>query len=152
MCVTVFYLNVFWMWSVWIFSIITPVFSVTRSFRNHYNMLICCSKNISYYKCWKQLLYILMNRKFKINRIYLRWKSFEHLKLLKSRVYQSTITIWYHHCTMVPPQGKDVCHLIFTHKPSGISPPLTNSLRNGTWDTKRVTSLCLSMEKEYDPI
>ncbi len=32
----------------WIFSIITPVFSVTWSFRNHSNMLI-------YYQCWKQL-------------------------------------------------------------------------------------------------
>ncbi len=29
-----------------IFSIITPVFSVTWSFRNHNNMQICCSKNI----------------------------------------------------------------------------------------------------------
>ncbi len=39
-----------------IFSIITPVFSVTWSFRNHSNMLICCSRNISdYYQCWKQL-------------------------------------------------------------------------------------------------
>ncbi len=36
----------------WIFSIITPVFSVTWSFRNHSNMLICCSRNISdYYQC-----------------------------------------------------------------------------------------------------
>jgi len=26
----------------WIFSIITPVFSVTWSFRNHCKMLICC--------------------------------------------------------------------------------------------------------------
>ncbi len=31
----------------WIFSIITPVFSVTWSFRNHSNMLILCSRNIS---------------------------------------------------------------------------------------------------------
>ncbi len=30
----------------WIFSIITPVFSVTWSFRNHSNMLIWCSRNI----------------------------------------------------------------------------------------------------------
>ncbi len=28
----------------WIFSIITPVYSVTCSSRNHYNTLICCSK------------------------------------------------------------------------------------------------------------
>jgi len=41
----------------WIFSIITPVFSVTWSFRNHSNMRIWCSRNISYYyQCWKQLL------------------------------------------------------------------------------------------------
>ncbi len=26
----------------WIFSIITPAFNVTWSFRNHSNMLICC--------------------------------------------------------------------------------------------------------------
>jgi len=32
----------------WIFSIITPVFSVTWSFRNHSNMLICCWRNIPY--------------------------------------------------------------------------------------------------------
>ncbi len=39
-----------------IFSIIAPVFSVTWSFRNHSNMLICCSRNIYYYyQCWKQL-------------------------------------------------------------------------------------------------
>jgi len=36
----------------WIFSTITPVFSVTWFFRNHYNMLICCSRNIfDYYQC-----------------------------------------------------------------------------------------------------
>ncbi len=29
-------------------QLITPVFSVTWSFRNHYNMLICCSRNIYY--------------------------------------------------------------------------------------------------------
>ncbi len=33
----------------WIFSIITPVFSVTWSFGNHYNMLIWCSRNLYYY-------------------------------------------------------------------------------------------------------
>jgi len=32
------------------------VFSVTWSFRNHSNMMICCSRNISYYyQCWKEL-------------------------------------------------------------------------------------------------
>ncbi len=34
---------------IWIFSIITPVFSVTWSFRNHSNMLIWCSRKFSYY-------------------------------------------------------------------------------------------------------
>ncbi len=40
----------------WIFSTITQVFSVTWSFRNHSNMLICCSRNISsHYQYWKWL-------------------------------------------------------------------------------------------------
>jgi len=39
----------------WIFSIITPVFSVTWSFRNQSNVMIWCSRNIFYYQCWKQL-------------------------------------------------------------------------------------------------
>jgi len=37
-------------------SLATPVFSVTWSFRNHTDMQIWCSRNISYYQCWKQLL------------------------------------------------------------------------------------------------
>ncbi len=37
----------------WIFGIITSVFSVAWSFRNQ-NILICCSRNISYYsQYWK---------------------------------------------------------------------------------------------------
>ncbi len=37
-------------------AIITPVFSVTWFHRNHSNMLLWCSRNISdYYQCWKQL-------------------------------------------------------------------------------------------------
>jgi len=39
-------------------AIITPVFSVTWSFRNHFNVLIWCSRNISYYKCWTKLILI----------------------------------------------------------------------------------------------
>ncbi len=35
--------NLFHVTQSWDFSIITPVFSVTWSFRNHSNMLICCS-------------------------------------------------------------------------------------------------------------
>ncbi len=41
----------------WIFSIITPVFSITWSLRNHYNMLICSSTNIYYYyQFWKKVV------------------------------------------------------------------------------------------------
>jgi len=37
-------------------SVITAVFSVRWSFRNHSNMLIWCSRNVSYYyQCWNQL-------------------------------------------------------------------------------------------------
>ncbi len=35
------------MMQIWIFSIITPVFRVTWSFRNNSNLLICCLKNVS---------------------------------------------------------------------------------------------------------
>ncbi len=68
----------------WIFSIITPVFRVTWSFRNNYNMLICCSKtHFYYYQCCKYLCSFvfykncnkcfsgLRNRKFK------EWHLFE---------------------------------------------------------------------------
>ncbi len=43
--------NLFLWWQSWIFSIITPVFSVTWSFINHFNMLIWCSSCINYYWC-----------------------------------------------------------------------------------------------------
>ncbi len=40
---------------------ITPVFSVTWFYKNHSNMLICCSRNISYYyQCWKQLCCLIV--------------------------------------------------------------------------------------------
>ncbi len=42
--------NLFLWWQTWIFSIITPVFTVTWSFRNHFNMLISCSRNIALIK------------------------------------------------------------------------------------------------------
>ncbi len=44
--ITILKSNLFLWWQSWIFSIITPVFSVTWSFRNHSNMLICCLRNI----------------------------------------------------------------------------------------------------------
>ncbi len=48
--------NVFSVMQNWIFSIVTPVFSVSRFFRNHSNCWICCWRNISYYyQCWKQM-------------------------------------------------------------------------------------------------
>ncbi len=47
--------NLLLWWKADFFSIIASVFSVTRSFRNHSNMLICCSRTISDYQHWKQL-------------------------------------------------------------------------------------------------
>ncbi len=75
----------------WIFSIIIPVFSVTWSFRNHYNMLICCSrKNSHYYKCWKlffRILSLIENaHRFKILIAFAR-KIFLRPQMLKSSVY-----------------------------------------------------------------
>ncbi len=43
--------NFFLWWQSWIFSIITPVFSVTWSFRNHSNMLICAQETFPH--LWK---------------------------------------------------------------------------------------------------
>ncbi len=45
--ITVFYFKMQFipLMQIWIFCIITPVFSVTWSFRNYSNMLICCSLN-----------------------------------------------------------------------------------------------------------
>jgi len=55
---TVFYLIYFKMQFIPVMqSWIYQVFSVTWSFRNLSNMLICCTRKISYYyQCWKQLL------------------------------------------------------------------------------------------------
>ncbi len=46
-----------WMYcKMWFISVIKAEFSSHMIFRNHNNMLICCSRNISdYYQCWKQL-------------------------------------------------------------------------------------------------
>ncbi len=46
-----------------LFTVFTPVFSVTRFFRNHSNMLICCSRNI-YHQCFKKLLNIFVKMWF----------------------------------------------------------------------------------------
>ncbi len=60
-----------------IFSIITPVFSVTWSFRNHSTLLICCSVIISdYYQCCKHLCCLMFLRKLFFSRF-----SYEYLKL-----------------------------------------------------------------------
>ncbi len=81
----------------WIFSIISPVFSVTWSFRNHSNILMWCLTNIyCYYQClillccliflWKPLRiffqHCFMNRKFKRETIYfLKSQHLKHFKL-----------------------------------------------------------------------
>jgi len=73
----------------WIFCIISPVFSVTWSFRNQSNMMICCSRNIYYYQCWKLLSHIFVETmihfffpsgflneyKVKKNSIYLKYNA-----------------------------------------------------------------------------
>ncbi len=60
---------------IWIFSIITPVFRVTWSFRNHSNILICFSKNISdYYQCWNQLCCLIFLWKLWFQDSLMNWK------------------------------------------------------------------------------
>ncbi len=62
------------------FCIITAVFSITWSFWNHYNMLICFLKNIScYYQCWKKV--VLPNIHVKNNSKYVFF-TFMTIKLL----------------------------------------------------------------------
>ncbi len=71
----------------WIFSIITPVISVTWSFRNHYNMLICSLINFSYYplvKLWNKKLYFLVQAsncftwEYYLTAIWALFLHFEH--------------------------------------------------------------------------
>ncbi len=60
----------------WIFSIITPVFSVTWSFRNHSDMLICCSRNMI-----PDSLIINVLMSYLINLMHPCWIN--HINLLK---------------------------------------------------------------------
>ncbi len=92
-----------------IFSVITSVFSVTWSFRNHSNMLIYCSRNISdYYQCWKQFLlfnicvetvihynyYTLYFSKLIVLFIDQKWCEKPFLKLQKIFLFQINAALW----------------------------------------------------------
>ncbi len=82
--------NVFLGWQSLYFS-----YSVTWSFSNHYNVLIWCSRNISYYyQCWKELLCLIFLWKLYIflpgyfilyniqkNSIYLKHKYFLYISV-----------------------------------------------------------------------
>ncbi len=64
------------------FCIITAVFSITRSFWNHYNMLICFLKNIScYYQCWKKV--VLPNIHVKNNSKYVFFYIYDYKTINK---------------------------------------------------------------------
>ncbi len=71
------------------FSIITPVFSVTWSFRNHSYILIWCSRNISYYQCWKQLCCFIL------------WKPWYVLMLWSTVKFKITALIWNRNCNII---------------------------------------------------
>ncbi len=65
-------------WQSCIFSIITPGFSVTWSFRNHSNMPIWCSINIYYYhQCLKHLCCLIFVQFF--SEIYFKIIKEQHL-------------------------------------------------------------------------
>ncbi len=70
-------------WQSYIFSIITPVFSVTWFFRNHNNMLICCSRKTYSYQCWKQccLIFVIPGR-------------FVHRDSLINKMFKRSAFIW----------------------------------------------------------
>ncbi len=68
------------LWSKLNFQHHYTVFSVTWSFSNNYNILICCSRNISYYyhQCWKQMCCLICfcwnSTAFIWNKKYLKYK------------------------------------------------------------------------------
>ncbi len=77
--------NVFLWWQTWIFSIITSL-QFQRLFRNHFNMLIWCSRNIFYYyhRCWKQLSCFsefLDKQNIQISSNYLKYNYFDIIRI-----------------------------------------------------------------------
>ncbi len=98
--ITVFYVNmlnyIYFCDQSWIFIIITPVFSVTWSFRNHSNMLILSSVIInfywcsiinsgsSYYQCWKQFCCLIIF----VETIHIFWDSLKNRKLNEHHLYE----------------------------------------------------------------
>ncbi len=51
--------NLFLWWQSWIFSINTPIFSVTWCFINHSNIMICWNISYYYHQCWKQFCWLI---------------------------------------------------------------------------------------------
>ncbi len=92
-------------WS-WIVSI-----DVKWSFRNHSNMLICCSRNIYYYyQCWKQLCHIIFFWKLWLEFLFFWWTeingftvAFVHCNafLLNDNIYFPMLDFltWHLQCT-----------------------------------------------------
>ncbi len=78
-----------------IFSIITPVFIVTWLFRNHSNILSCCSRNIYYYQL-SMFFYVCG----KLDT------CFQDSLMNNTSVQWMTLDIWW-------------CDDIITHKPAG---------------------------------
>ncbi len=70
------------LWKIWQFKDITPVLSVTWSYKNDSNMLICCSRNIYLLFISLNVIFFvetdtmfqdtLMNEKNQKNSIYLK--------------------------------------------------------------------------------
>ncbi len=75
---------------------ITAVFSVTRSFRNHSNMLILCSRNILYYyQCSKQFVQdFLMDGKFKKRLLEIDIIIFKCLQQLIASLLNKTFNVF----------------------------------------------------------
>ncbi len=76
---------------------IISFFSVTWSFRNHSNLLIWCSRNISYnHQCWKQLSHVKDYFFLKLKKKYNKNRIKRPMKMTHKRPYQYTFQ-WIKH-------------------------------------------------------
>ncbi len=82
--------NLFLWFQSKIFSIITPVFSVTWSFRNHSNVLICSSRNIYYY-CYQYLKQLSTSFQDSLMNV---WMMHLYSALLCIFVHPKSFLVW----------------------------------------------------------
>ncbi len=105
------YLLLWWQSSIFSSSY-TSAFSVTWSFRNDLIMLICCSRNISYYfLCWKQLCCCL-------TFLWKLWYIFQDS--LMNRKFKRTVFIWNRHFVTMKKENSPILNfwaIVYIYRP-----------------------------------